>query len=132
LCLFCVSIGSGLAMGWSPVQGVLPTLLGLRNWGESKRFTDVLCSKAGETGKRERLSCSCEAFRNIDVQRLSFYRLLPRNLSTVLGAKRVSPPRGRLAECSLDRKLGRFHSIDVLPQQLAKCPDVNPWHREAL
>jgi hypothetical protein len=38
-------VGSGLAMGWSPVQGVLPTGLGLRNWSETKRFTDVLCSK---------------------------------------------------------------------------------------
>jgi hypothetical protein len=56
LCLFCVCIGSGLAMGWSPVQGVLPTLptvLGLRNWRETKRFTDALCYKVGATGKRE-------------------------------------------------------------------------------
>jgi hypothetical protein len=34
--LFCVSVvlrvGSGLAMGWSPVQGVLPTVYRLRNW----------------------------------------------------------------------------------------------------
>jgi hypothetical protein len=28
--LFCV--GSGLATGWSPVQGVLQTVYGLRNW----------------------------------------------------------------------------------------------------
>jgi hypothetical protein len=54
LCLFCVSIGSGFATGWSPIQGVLPTVLGLRNWSETKRFTDALCSKVGATGKRER------------------------------------------------------------------------------
>jgi hypothetical protein len=34
--LFCVCVvlcvGSGLATGWSPVQGVLPTLCRLRNW----------------------------------------------------------------------------------------------------
>jgi hypothetical protein len=28
--VLCVS--SGLATGWSPVQGVLPTVYGLRNW----------------------------------------------------------------------------------------------------
>jgi hypothetical protein len=54
LCLFCVRTGSGLAMGWFPVQGALPTVLGLRNWRETKRFTDALCSKVGATGKRER------------------------------------------------------------------------------
>jgi hypothetical protein len=34
--LFCVCVvlceGSGLAEGWSPVQGVLPTVYSLRNW----------------------------------------------------------------------------------------------------
>jgi hypothetical protein len=30
--LFCVSTCSGLATGWSLVLGVLPTILGLRNW----------------------------------------------------------------------------------------------------
>jgi hypothetical protein len=30
--LFCVCIGRGLSMGWSPVQGVLPTLCRLRSW----------------------------------------------------------------------------------------------------
>jgi hypothetical protein len=43
--LFCVCVGSGLATGWFPVQGVLPTVLRLRNWSETKRFTDALCSK---------------------------------------------------------------------------------------
>jgi hypothetical protein len=43
--LFCVCIGSGFATGWSPVQGVLNTVLGLRNWSETKRFMDALCSK---------------------------------------------------------------------------------------
>jgi hypothetical protein len=46
-------VGSGLAAGWSPVQGVLPTVLGSRNWSETKRFTDALCSKVGAAGKRE-------------------------------------------------------------------------------
>jgi hypothetical protein len=51
--LVCVCIGSGLTIRWSPVRGVLPTILGLRNWSETQRFTDVLCSKVGATGKRQ-------------------------------------------------------------------------------
>jgi hypothetical protein len=47
-------VGSGLPTGWSPVHGILPTVLGLRNWSETKRFTDVLCSKVEATGERER------------------------------------------------------------------------------
>jgi hypothetical protein len=31
-CLFILRVGSGLATGWSPVQGVLPTVHRLRNW----------------------------------------------------------------------------------------------------
>jgi hypothetical protein len=52
----CVCIGSGLATVSSPVQGVLPTLptvLGLRNWSETKRFIDAPCSKVGAAWKRE-------------------------------------------------------------------------------
>jgi hypothetical protein len=52
--LFCVCLGRGLATGWSPVQGVLPNVQRLRNWSETKRFTDALCSKVGATWKRER------------------------------------------------------------------------------
>jgi hypothetical protein len=37
-----------------PVEGVLPSVLRLRNRSETKRFTDALCSKVGATGKRER------------------------------------------------------------------------------
>jgi hypothetical protein len=36
---------SGLATDWFPVQGALPIVLILRNWSETKRFTDALCSK---------------------------------------------------------------------------------------
>jgi hypothetical protein len=46
-------VGSGLVTGWSPVQGVLPTVLGSINWSETKRFTDALCSKVGNI-RRER------------------------------------------------------------------------------
>jgi hypothetical protein len=37
-------LGSGLATGWSTVQGVLPTLYRVRKWSETKRLTDALCS----------------------------------------------------------------------------------------
>jgi hypothetical protein len=50
--LFCV--GNGLATGWSPLQGVLTTVLVLRNRSERKCFTDALCLKEGAAGKRER------------------------------------------------------------------------------
>jgi hypothetical protein len=36
--LFCACVGSSPVTGWSPVQGVLPTVY-LRNWSETKRFT---------------------------------------------------------------------------------------------
>jgi hypothetical protein len=55
VCVYSVFVlGIGLATGWSPVQGVLPTVLRVRNWSETKRFTDALCSKMGATRKRER------------------------------------------------------------------------------
>jgi hypothetical protein len=37
VCVYSVFVlGSFLATGWSPVQGVLPTVLGLRNWSETE------------------------------------------------------------------------------------------------
>jgi hypothetical protein len=70
--LFCVyvvpCVGSGLATSWFPVQGVLPSVLGLRNWSETKRFTDALSYKVGVTGKRERewlfSRCYDDRFKN--------------------------------------------------------------------
>jgi hypothetical protein len=52
LCLFCVCIGSGPETGWSPVRGVLPNVLGLRNWSETKRFTYGLCSNGRAVTQR--------------------------------------------------------------------------------
>jgi hypothetical protein len=52
--LFCLCVGGCLATGWSPVQEVLPIVLGLRNWSETKRFTDALGSKVGTTGRLDR------------------------------------------------------------------------------
>jgi hypothetical protein len=58
ICVYSVFVlsclGRGLAKGWFPVRGVLPTVLGLRNWSETKRLTDALCSKAEAIGERER------------------------------------------------------------------------------
>jgi hypothetical protein len=39
-------------MSWSPIQGILPTVLKLRNWSETKRFMDALCSKWEQQEKR--------------------------------------------------------------------------------
>jgi hypothetical protein len=53
-CLYAVlCAGRGPARGLSLVQAFLPTVLGLRNWSETKRFTDVLCSKWKQQEKRE-------------------------------------------------------------------------------
>jgi hypothetical protein len=58
MCIYSVfvlsCISSDLATGWSPVQGVLSTPLGSRNWSETKHFTDALCSKMGARGRRVR------------------------------------------------------------------------------
>jgi hypothetical protein len=44
--LFCVCVilcvGSGLATGWSPVQGILPTVYRLRNWKSDQGPTKEL------------------------------------------------------------------------------------------
>jgi hypothetical protein len=54
--LFCVVLScvcSGLATGWSPVQGVLPTVVGLRNW--NKAFHGCPMLQSGSNRKeRER------------------------------------------------------------------------------
>jgi hypothetical protein len=52
--LYCVCAGSGLATGWSPIQGVLSVILGLRNWSETKLFTDVPYFKLGATVEKGR------------------------------------------------------------------------------
>jgi hypothetical protein len=43
-------------VGSNPTQSmeVLPTILGIRNWSETKRFTDSQCPRVRATGKRER------------------------------------------------------------------------------
>jgi hypothetical protein len=66
VCVYSVSVlscvGSGFATGWSPVQVVLPTVSGLRNWSETKSFTDALCSKVRATGKREKTATEVRCF----------------------------------------------------------------------
>jgi hypothetical protein len=38
-------VGSGLATGWSPSKQSYRLSVRLKNWSETKRFTDALCSK---------------------------------------------------------------------------------------
>jgi hypothetical protein len=46
VCVYSVFVlGSGLATGWSLVQSCPTECLRLRNWSETKRFMDALCSK---------------------------------------------------------------------------------------
>jgi hypothetical protein len=56
VCIYSVFISSDLATGWSPFRGVLTTVLGLRNWSETKRYTDALCSKVRGKGKRRNIA----------------------------------------------------------------------------
>jgi hypothetical protein len=46
VCVYSVCVGNGLL--------ILPTVLWLRNWSETKCITDTLCSKFGATWERER------------------------------------------------------------------------------
>jgi hypothetical protein len=43
LCAFVLCVGGDLGTGWSPVQGVLPTVYRLRNW-KSGQGPQGLCS----------------------------------------------------------------------------------------
>jgi hypothetical protein len=58
LCVYTVCIvlcvGSGLATGWSTVQGVLPTVYRLRNWKHGSRATDRCRSYYGQYLRLER------------------------------------------------------------------------------
>jgi hypothetical protein len=72
-------VGSGLATGWSLVQGVLPTDLGLRNWSETKRFSDALCSKGGATGERDMKYLNFEVLTMVKLHVLTFWVISPFN-----------------------------------------------------
>jgi hypothetical protein len=58
ICVYSVfvlsCVGSGLATGWSPSKVSYRLCIALRNWSETKRFMDVLCSKFGGTEKNKR------------------------------------------------------------------------------
>jgi hypothetical protein len=64
--LFCayvvLCVGRGLATGWSPVQGVLPTVYGLRNWNSGQGPTK------GCSGSEESVSNAVYIFLLIGVQ----------------------------------------------------------------
>jgi hypothetical protein len=54
LMLSCV--GSGLATGWSPVQGVLPTVCRIKKLKWTKSFVDALCSSGSNRNMIEWMS----------------------------------------------------------------------------
>jgi hypothetical protein len=58
-------VGRDLATGWSPFQGVLPTVIGLGNWSKTKRFTDILCSKSGSIRKERERDLHSRVYFNI-------------------------------------------------------------------
>jgi hypothetical protein len=70
VCLFCVCVvlcvGSGLGTGWSPVQGVLPTVYGLRN------------RESGQGPTRGCRAIDREIDRQIDFQCLKMFPTLRR------------------------------------------------------
>jgi hypothetical protein len=55
VCIYSVfllpCVGSGFATSWSPIQGVSPTVLGLRHWSES--VSRMPCARKWETQVRE-------------------------------------------------------------------------------
>jgi hypothetical protein len=81
----CVCIGSGLAKGWSLIQGVLPIVLGLTNLSEKKAFHGCPMLQSG--GNREerqisilqprllpsrRMKSECCVCRRLCIQILTF------------------------------------------------------------
>jgi hypothetical protein len=103
--LFCVCVGSDLATSWSPVQEVLPTVLRLRNWSETERFTDPLRSKVGATGKRDRVYWTqLPVAQNIQC-RLSGSSI--RNRGYVEGSARC--PNLRQYSGIFEKRKGKYH-----------------------
>jgi hypothetical protein len=59
--LFCVCVvlcvGSGLATGWSPVQGVLPTVYRIKKWKKRRRSNKMIVEPHTATNCWELTSC---------------------------------------------------------------------------
>jgi hypothetical protein len=51
--ILCLCVGSGLATGWSHVQGVLPTVYRIKKLKWNEAIMDDLCSKVRATGEGE-------------------------------------------------------------------------------
>jgi hypothetical protein len=67
LCVWVVLwVGSDLAMGWYPVQGVLPTVYKLRNWKSGQGPT-----KGCAYPQRSSLHEQCQKFSHTEIQRTS-------------------------------------------------------------
>jgi hypothetical protein len=94
LCVYSVCVvGSGLATGWSPVKGVLLSVLRLRTWRDIKRFIDVLCSKEVTKGKKEKgVSTGKWCFCTIwDSDRISYPMLYNVSYCQIKSQRRGSP-----------------------------------------
>jgi hypothetical protein len=82
--LFCVCVvlcvGSGLATGWSPVQGVPPTVYRLRNWKSGQNQTKGCRVTEGERWGGQRKRC---------LYRTSFPSLLPKILEILISLSRM-------------------------------------------
>jgi hypothetical protein len=142
--LFCVCVvlyvGGGLATGWSPIQGALLTLYGLRNWKAAKvhkgcRAIDrVIFGPMTNNYKKERICNSCSYQLVYDIWHsvlLSFWTLsfdsklerivsepgsvpvlrLLVGVATVLGETKRSSPETGVNFFQTDRSTPKLWSI---------------------
>jgi hypothetical protein len=104
--LSCVD--RGLAMSWSLVQGVLPTVLNLRNWSETESFMDAPCSSGSYKGKIIKFST-----REYKWAISRIYSIM----ATVLTETSRTNTASKLIMCQYDKKT---HSHLNMRQNIAK------------
>jgi hypothetical protein len=59
--VFILCLGRGLAMSWSLIQGVLPTVYKIKETEVNRSFTDALCSRGRNRNKKNK--CDVDGFR---------------------------------------------------------------------
>jgi hypothetical protein len=99
-------VGSGFAADWSPVQGALPTVLRLRNWSETKRFTDALCSRGSNRNKG--------IYIYIDLLKYSVGNYRSRNISFDIPTGYELDSRGSIL--TRPRNFFLFHRVQTGPE----------------
>jgi hypothetical protein len=131
-------VGSGLATGWSPVQGVLPTVLGVRNWSETKCFMDALCSNVGATGKKKKKKRRCvrpvrrfqESVQRSPVQRFSRCEATRHNVYSKHRRTFSARPRvGICRQCARPRAKMRLMSVFLFRIKGRSCPNTRKHER---